>query len=143
MCTRFNIDVIKSQLDLIQPASFDQTRFLSFLFFSLSRSFLRFVDECIFFSFSSKTHSLVSRWSSFNSTHQNKRVNRPIVSFLFLHRHHSSLFLHARLNIIYSLVEREREEEKKTRIFSFSLALFPSHILCIAFHTSYKTERDD
>ena len=66
VCARFNIDVIKSQLDLIQQASPYPQRLVSFLlsFFlsslSLSpRSFLRFVDAYLLFSDTFSRFSLV------------------------------------------------------------------------------------
>ena len=73
VCARFNIDVIKSQLDLIQQASPYQNRLLAF-FPSLSLSlFLVLFSGSSTNIFFSLTHSLVSRWSSFNYIHSNKR----------------------------------------------------------------------
>lgn len=124
MCTRFNIDVIKSQLDLIQPASLDQDFFL----FSLSRSFFSPVRRRIyFFSFPLRhiLSFLVGRHSiQHTHSHQNKRVNRPIVAFFFVS------FL-TRTTKHHSFVIRTREEQGK------------EYFLCISFHTSYQTERDD
>ena len=113
MCTRFNIDVIKSQLDLIQQASPYQNRLYSPFFPLLSFCWLVLFSGSSMNIFFSQTHSLVSRWSSLNTTYQNKRVKRAVVSFLFfiiIHFLFSSLI---RTTKHHSLII-QKEEEKKT-----------------------------
>jgi hypothetical protein len=113
VCARFNIDVIKSQLDLIQQASPYQNRLVSFSF-SLSLVLFSGSSTNIFFS---PTHSLASRWSSLNNIHYNKRESRVQSFFIFFSssirttNHHSLL------------IKKLIKKKKKKKVVSFSPSL--------------------
>ena len=115
VCACFNIDVIKSQLDLIQQASPDQNRVVFFL----SHSFTSFFSPVRRWIFSFLyTHSLVSRWSSSSYIHSKKQT---IVSFFFLLL---SLFFLLRLAFFLFLVFAP-------------LATIEKRFMCIYLHTSH------